>query len=67
MELSKAKEIYRLGNTEFDFKKETAVMGILNVTPDSFSDGGKYGQVDAALKSCGRDASGRCENHRYRR
>lgn len=49
MELSKAKEIYRLGNTEFNFKKETAVMGILNVTPDSFSDGGKYGQVDAAL------------------
>ena len=49
MELSKAKEIYRLGNTEFDFKKETAVMGILNVTPDSFSDGGKYGNVDAAL------------------
>jgi len=26
------------------------VMGILNVTPDSFSDGGKYGQTDAALK-----------------
>lgn len=50
MELSKAKEMYRLGNTEFDFKKETAVMGILNVTPDSFSDGGKYGQIDAALK-----------------
>ncbi|MCM3639478.1 dihydropteroate synthase [Sporosarcina luteola] len=50
MELSKAIEIYRLGNTEFDFKKETAVMGILNVTPDSFSDGGKYGQIDAALK-----------------
>ncbi|MCM3712196.1 dihydropteroate synthase [Sporosarcina luteola] len=50
MELSKAKEIYRLGNTELAFKKETAVMGILNVTPDSFSDGGKYGQIDAALK-----------------
>ncbi|HEX5563377.1 MAG TPA: dihydropteroate synthase [Sporosarcina sp.] len=50
MELSKAKEVYRLGNTEFDFKKETAVMGILNVTPDSFSDGGRYGQIDAALK-----------------
>jgi dihydropteroate synthase len=50
MELSKAKDIYRLANTEFDFKKETAVMGILNVTPDSFSDGGKYGQIDAALK-----------------
>ena len=50
MELSKAKEIYRFGNTELDFKKETVIMGILNVTPDSFSDGGKYGQIDAALK-----------------
>lgn len=25
-------------------------MGILNVTPDSFSDGGKYASIDAALK-----------------
>ncbi|MHA6260554.1 dihydropteroate synthase [Sporosarcina sp. CAU 1771] len=25
-------------------------MGILNVTPDSFSDGGKYGRIDTALK-----------------
>ena len=28
----------------------TLVMGILNVTPDSFSDGGRYGQRDAALR-----------------
>ncbi|WP_059103602.1 dihydropteroate synthase [Shouchella shacheensis] len=27
----------------------TKIMGILNVTPDSFSDGGKYTDVDAAL------------------
>ncbi|MDX3772938.1 dihydropteroate synthase [Chromatiaceae bacterium AAb-1] len=27
-----------------------AVMGILNATPDSFSDGGKYRQLDTALK-----------------
>ena len=33
-----------------DFRKETVIMGILNVTPDSFSDGGKYGHIDAALK-----------------
>jgi len=26
-----------------------AVMGVLNVTPDSFSDGGRYGSVDAAV------------------
>lgn len=29
-----------------------AIMGILNVTPDSFSDGGRYNRVDAALKHC---------------
>lgn len=50
MELDKAKEIYRFGRTELDFHAETVVMGILNVTPDSFSDGGKYGPIDAALK-----------------
>ncbi|HHY22090.1 MAG TPA: dihydropteroate synthase [Bacilli bacterium] len=33
----------------FDFSKQTYVMGILNVTPDSFSDGGKYNAVDAAV------------------
>ena len=27
-----------------------AIMGILNVTPDSFSDGGRYNSVDAALR-----------------
>ena len=29
-----------------------AVMGILNVTPDSFSDGGRYNQTDQALQHC---------------
>ena len=27
-----------------------AVMGILNVTPDSFSDGGRFAGLDAALR-----------------
>ncbi len=30
--------------------ERTLVMGILNVTPDSFSDGGKYDQVDVAIR-----------------
>ena len=30
----------------------TALMGILNVTPDSFSDGGRYNQIDNALRHC---------------
>ena len=29
-----------------------SIMGILNVTPDSFSDGGKYNSVDTALMHC---------------
>ena len=38
-----------IGTREFKPKGHTYVMGILNVTPDSFSDGGKYNQMDAAL------------------
>ena len=33
-----------------DYNSETFIMGILNVTPDSFSDGGKYNNVDAAVE-----------------
>ena len=40
----------KIGNREFDTANNTYVMGILNVTPDSFSDGGKWNQKDAALK-----------------
>lgn len=40
----------RIGTREFDVKKHTYVMGILNVTPDSFSDGGSYPTMDHALR-----------------
>lgn len=40
----------KIGNREFDVQNETYIMGILNATPDSFSDGGNYNSVDAALK-----------------
>ena len=39
----------KIGKREFDTVNETYIMGILNVTPDSFSDGGKYNQLDQAL------------------
>lgn len=39
----------KIGGKEFDVSKKTYIMGILNVTPDSFSDGGKYNRMDAAL------------------
>jgi len=37
------------GSRVLDLSK-TQVMGILNVTPDSFSDGGRFAQRDAALR-----------------
>lgn len=40
----------RIGSREFDVANGTYVMGILNVTPDSFSDGGKWNRMDRALK-----------------
>ncbi|MDO4305818.1 MAG: dihydropteroate synthase [Eubacteriales bacterium] len=39
----------KIGGKEFDVKNRTYIMGILNVTPDSFSDGGKYNRMDTAL------------------
>jgi len=40
----------KIGNKTFDLSKKTLIMGILNVTPDSFSDGGKYESFDDAVK-----------------
>ena len=37
-------------NNIFDFGNKTYIMGILNVTPDSFSDGSKFFPLDDAVK-----------------
>lgn len=39
-----------INNVEFDLKNKTYIMGILNVTPDSFSDGGKFNSLEGAKK-----------------
>ena len=39
----------RIGSREFDISK-THIMGILNVTPDSFSDGGRFNTTEKALR-----------------
>ena len=41
--------VMRIGNRDFEIRNHTYIMGILNVTPDSFSDGGNYNQIDTAL------------------
>lgn len=42
--------IFKAGKYNFDFDKKSLVMGILNVTPDSFSDGGLFFEPDKAVK-----------------
>lgn len=39
-----------IGNKKFDLENEAYIMGILNVTPDSFSDGGKWNTIEKALE-----------------
>lgn len=40
----------KIGDKEFQTQGHTYVMGILNVTPDSFSDGGRWNDRDKALR-----------------
>lgn len=46
---------YRFGGKEYDLSSRTFVMGILNITPDSFSDGGKYFDTRVNLKKAVED------------
>ena len=43
-------QMMKIGNRVFDLHHHTYVMAILNVTPDSFSDGGSYRGMDDVLK-----------------
>lgn len=42
--------LLKAGKKVIDYQKKTAIMGILNVTPDSFSDGGKFDQIGRAVE-----------------
>src|SRR5882757_9998855 len=41
---------WNIGSRTIQLGKRTLVMGVLNVTPDSFSDGGQHADHDSALK-----------------
>ncbi|XP_052162915.1 folate synthesis bifunctional protein, mitochondrial-like isoform X1 [Oryza glaberrima] len=43
------KRVLPVGNRLLDWSERTLVMGVLNLTPDSFSDGGKFQEVEAAI------------------
>jgi dihydropteroate synthase len=44
------RKVIECGPYTLDYGKKTIVMGILNVTPDSFSDGGKFNMIDKAIE-----------------
>ena len=48
--VTKGDFIFRFKGREISLKDKFLIMGILNVTPDSFSDGGDYLDVDKALR-----------------
>ena len=43
-------QVLHIGDFLFDLRERTYLMGILNVTPDSFADGGRYGNTQAAVE-----------------
>lgn len=48
--MRRAKTPLLCGNYSLPIQNETIIMGILNATPDSFSDGGKYNEVELAIQ-----------------
>ena len=48
-EMDEGEKTMMIGGREFQTAGHTYVMGILNVTPDSFSDGGNWNELDKAL------------------
>jgi dihydropteroate synthase len=41
--------MWQIRDRKFEWGKRTYLMGVINVTPDSFSDGGLFNSVDAAI------------------
>jgi dihydropteroate synthase len=50
LQKSKSKSILKIADKSFDLANETVIMGILNMTPDSFFDGGKYSKIENAFE-----------------
>ncbi|MBO0695487.1 MAG: dihydropteroate synthase [Verrucomicrobia bacterium] len=42
--------LWKIGDRVFDLSRHGLIMGVLNVTPDSFSDGGKFFEEDKAVE-----------------
>jgi dihydropteroate synthase len=49
MEMVAKKQTIQCGKYSLNYSEKTQIMGILSVTPDSFSDGGSYVDIDRAI------------------
>lgn len=49
-EVLRMTNIIQCGPYSLDYSQKTIIMGILNMTPDSFSDGGKFNHIDQAVE-----------------
>jgi dihydropteroate synthase len=49
MKFATKQQTIQCGKYTLDYGGKTQIMGILNTTPDSFSDGGKYVDIDTAI------------------
>lgn len=47
-------KIWQTSRRKIDYENKTLVMGILNITLDSFSDGGKFNTIEKALEQAGK-------------
>ena len=43
---------WKLKNRGLQLGERTLIMGVINVTPDSFSDGGKFADPGSRLRAC---------------
>jgi dihydropteroate synthase len=50
VQLKERRQQIELKSRSLDYSKKTLVMGILNATPDSFSDGGRHITIEAAIQ-----------------
>ena len=62
-----AREWHIAGGRTLPIGERTLVMGVLNVTPDSFSDGNQFLSLDKALAHAETDDCRRRRHHRHRR
>lgn len=53
--------VYKCRDRELVIGKKTLIMGILNCTPDSFSDGGRYTDVESCIKQAEKMVAAGCD------